>query len=70
MVETQEGTMNTKGVNVTGNQFYQIKNIFVFFYNFLFYRGRRGLMVKRPDGCTRIRIYASSRYFLSPYVDL
>ena len=32
----------------------------VFVYNFLFYRGRRGLMAKRHDGCTRIRIYSSS----------
>ena len=46
------------------------KHHVVFIYNFLFYRGRRGLMEKRCGGCTRIRIYASSRYFLPLYVDL
>ena len=48
-----------------------IQNIIsVFVYNVLFYRVRRGLMAKRRDGCTRIRIYATLRYSLPPYVDL
>ena len=39
---------------------FQSKHHVIFVYNFLFYRGRRGLMAKRRDGCMCIRIYASS----------